>query len=292
MEFPGDPGLGAVAKALGLSPDAVLGHGGEAWVFALDDDRVVRILHRGGRTDEIVRRQQLVSQLTLSRPAFALPEVLEVGDVGGRVYVVERRLPGRSVAEALDAADAGGRRHLVERYMEAAAALGDLTFDSGDTFGDVLADDPITTSTWRAYLVERAATNLARSTSDFWSVDAGEIAGVFPEPDAAAFVHLDAFAGNMLTDGTIITAVIDIGYTSVAGDRRFDPVAAAVYLATTEITPMATEDDIAVAMSWLRAAGLDEWFVPVRRWLAAFWSFAVDDLDLLRWCRRVLLENG
>jgi aminoglycoside phosphotransferase (APT) family kinase protein len=292
VEFPDDLGLISVAEALGLVPDAVLGHGGEAWVFALGDDRVVRILHKGGRAEQIVRRQELVAQLSLARPPFALPEVLDVGDVGGRAYAVERRLPGRAVAEALGAPDAGARRRLVERYMEAAAALGDLSLDSGGVFGDLLADNPITTSTWRAYLVERAATNLARSTSDFWSVDAAEIAGAFPEPEAPAFVHLDAFAGNMLTDGTVITAVIDIGTTSLAGDRRFDPVAAAVYLATPEITPMATEDEIVAAMSWLRAVGLDEWFGPVRRWLAAFWSYAVDDVDLLHWCRRVLLEEG
>ena len=292
MEFPDDPGLVAVAEALGLSADAILGHGGEAWVFALGDDRVVRILHPGGRADEMVRRRELVTQLVRCRPPFALPDILEVGDVGGRVYAVERRLPGRAVAEALGGPDAGARRRLVERYMEAAAALGDLSLDSGGVFGDLLADKPITTSTWRAYLAERAAINLARSTGDLWSVDAAEIARAFPEPEAPAFVHLDAFAGNMLTDGTIITAVIDIGRTSLAGDRRFDPVAAAVYLAAPEITPMATEDEIAVAMDWLRTAGLHDWFVPVRRWLAAFWSYAVDDLDLLRWCRRVLLENG
>lgn len=292
VEFPADPGLVSVAVALGVKADDALGHGGEASVYALGDDRVVRILHQGGRADEIVRRQELVGQLIRSRPPFALPEVLDTGDVGGRVYAIERRLPGRSVAEALGASDPGARRRLVERYLEAAAALGDLWLDSGGVFGDLVADNPITTSTWRGYLVERAATNLARSTTDFWSVDAGDIAGGFPEPDAPAFVHLDAFVGNMLTDGTVITAVIDIGSTSVAGDRRFDPVAAAIYLATPEITPTATGDEIAVATDWLMTAGLDEWFVPVRRWLAAFWSYAVDDLDLHRWCRRVLLENG
>jgi hypothetical protein len=176
--------------------------------------------------------------------------------------------------------------------MEAAAALGGLSLDPGAMFGDLMADEPITTSTWRAYLVERAATNLARSTSDFWSVDADAIAGGFPEPDAPAFVHLDAFAGNMLTDGVVITAVIDIGSTSLAGDRRFDPVAAAVYLAAPEITPKAASDEIAAAMGWLHAAGLDDWFVPVRRWLAAFWAHAVDSPDLLSWCHHVLLENG
>lgn len=291
VDFPDDPGLVSVAVALGVTADGVLGHGGEAWVYALGDDRVVRILHQAGRAEEIVRRQELVDQLVRSRPPFALPEILEIGDVDGRVYVIERRLHGHSVADALGASSTGFRRQLVEHYMEAAATLGGLSLDSGGMFGDLIANEPITSSTWRAYLVERAATNLARSTSDFWSVDAYELADGFPEPDAPAFVHLDAFAGNMLTDGAVITAVIDIGGTSLAGDRRFDPVAAAIYLAVPEITPTATAEDTAAAMAWLQAAGLDEWFVPVRRWLAAFWSFAVDSPLLFGWCRQVLLEN-
>jgi aminoglycoside phosphotransferase (APT) family kinase protein len=104
-------------------------------------------------------------------------------------------------------------------------------------------------------------------------------------------VHLDAFAGNLLTDGRRITAVIDIGSTSVAGDRRLDPLSAVVYLVAPEITPGFGAGDVDVARSWLRAAGLQDWFDPARRWLAAFWSAAVDDPNVLGWCRGVLLEH-
>ena len=95
----------------------------------------------------------------------------------------------------------------------------------------------------------------------------------------------------MLTDGARISAVLDIGPTSVAGDRRLDPIAAAAYLASPEITPAATAADVEVAMSWLRAAGLHELFEPARRWLAAFWSAAVDDPRVLAWCRTVLVAT-
>ena len=95
----------------------------------------------------------------------------------------------------------------------------------------------------------------------------------------------------MLTDGTDITAVLDIGDTSVVGDRRLDPVAAVVYLGSPEITPVDTSADLDVATSWLRAAGLDEWLAPAGSWLAAFWSSAVDDPRVLGWCRRVLLPH-
>ena len=53
-----------------------------------------------------------------------------------------------------------------------------------------------------------------------------------------------------------------------------------------------SEADVDVAMSWLRAAGLHDWFVPAQRWLAAFWAFAVDDPRVMRFCRGVLLETS
>jgi aminoglycoside phosphotransferase (APT) family kinase protein len=292
VTFPVDPGVLTVVREWGLTADDLLGHGGEAWVYALGDDRVVRILHPGGRADDITRRQRLVAELRRARPSFALPEVFEVGESAGRVFAVERRLPGRSVLDELRSAAGDDRRHLVVAYLDAAAALGDLHLDGRPGFGDLIGDDPITTSTWPEYLVQRAAANLARSAADLRSIDPVTVTEGLPDADASCFVHLDAFPGNMLTDGTRITAVIDVGSTSVVGDRRFDPLSAAVYLASPEITPTATADDVDVAMTWLGAAGLDQWLDPARHWLAAFWSFAVDDLPLLRWCRRVLLEHG
>lgn len=291
MAFPTDPGVLSVLTAFGVADDEPLGHGGEAWVFALGDDRVLRVLHNGEQAEKIRRRQQLVDGLRRSRPAFALPQVLEIGEIGGRVFALERRLPGRSVLDALDSARGARRRHLVESYLDTAAMLGDLHLEPRDNFGDLMGDDPITTSTWRGYLAERAATNLARSTSDLRSVDPDALADDLPEPAGPTFVHLDAFAGNMLTNGNHVTAVIDFGDTSVAGDRRLDPISAVVYLAAPEITPAATTADIEVAMGWLRAADLHQWYDPTRRWLAAFWSFAVDDPSLLQWCRRVLLDH-
>jgi aminoglycoside phosphotransferase (APT) family kinase protein len=119
-----------------------------------------------------------------------------------------------------------------------------------------------------------------------------ELADRLPGPEAPSFVHLDAFTGNVLTDGESITAVIDIGVTSVVGDRRLDPLSAVVYLDSPRITPSATTRDREVALGWLRARGLSEWLEPARRWLGAFWSSAVDDPTVAVWCREVLASSN
>lgn len=289
VDFPEDAGLVAVLTRFGVRADALLGHGGEAWVYALDDDRVIRVLHAGGSADDVHRRQCLTDELARSSPVFALPEVVEVGEVDGRVFAIERRLPGRSVMDDLRHIEGAARARLIEAHLDAAAALGDLRLEPRRGFGDLMGDDAIVTPTWRTYLEQRATTNLARSLRELRSIDGIALAALMPDTTTAEFVHLDAFAGNMLTDGVRITAVIDIGPTSVVGDHRLDPLAAVVYLSSPDISPVATPADVDVAMSWLRAAGLHDWFSPARQWLAAFWSFAVDDPTVMRWCRTVLL---
>jgi len=291
VDFPSDPGLVAVALRFGVAPNALLGHGGEAWVYALDDDRVLRILGVGGRKADVLGRMALVEELALSQPPYRLPEVLDVGEIDNRTYAIERRLPGRSMLEELARIEGSARERLIEAYLDTSASLGDLHLPANAGFGDLIADDSIVAPTWRAYLEARAARNLAKSTPELRQVDPVAIADGLPDASTPSFVHLDAFAGNFLTDGVRITAVIDIGASSLAGDRRLDPIASAVYLSDPYLTPTATAHDLDVALAWLRTQGLAEWLEPGRRWLAAYWSFEADDPQAIAWCSDVLLRS-
>jgi aminoglycoside phosphotransferase (APT) family kinase protein len=237
-------------------------------------------------------REALVEELTRGGAPFALPTVLEVGEIGGHAYAIERRLPGVSVLEELRRVEGSARARLIERHLEAAAMLGGLELEPRSWFGDLIGEGPIRMPTWREYLEARVAKNLERSLPPLRRVDPAALAADLPDAGRSAFVHLDAFAGNMLAVDGEISAVLDIGATSLAGDRRLNPLATAVYLGSPEISGAVTPRDLQVARSWLRAAGLDLWFEPARRWLAAYWSFAVDDLPLQAWCRSVLLDGS
>jgi aminoglycoside phosphotransferase (APT) family kinase protein len=234
----------------------------------------------------------LLDELARSPSTFALPEVLDVGDVAGRLFVIESRLPGRSVMAELAVVDGPRRRRLIEAHLDAAAAIGDLNIEWRDFYGDLISDAPVTAPTWRRYLAAKAAASLATAGAEFAAVDPVALAEALPEAAGPALVHLDAFAGNMLTDGERITAVLDFGATAAVGDRRLDPLAAAVYLTAPEITDAAAAGDVDIVHGWLRAAGLDDWFEPAQHWLAAFWTFALDDPRVLGWCRRVLSRGG
>ena len=73
------------------------------------------------------------------------------------------------------------------------------------------------------------------------------------------------------------------------GDRRMDVIGAVAYLDPL-ISPTASDADRSVAEEWLTEHGLADVYEPMRRWIAAFWSAAVDDARLQEWCRSVLLD--
>ena len=282
-----DHGPAEVLAHLGVPESALVGSGGEAWVYAIDDERVVRILRPTGEPNQDPR-YALVNELRRTPRAFQLPEMLDHGSVGSRYYWIERRIEGRSVALELQSLDRQDRNRLITAHLDAAASLGDLRLDERGFFGDLVAPNPVRTQTWHGYLVEKVATSVAAAPG-FDAVDAEELAAGMPECESGTFVHLDAYAANMLAAGSSITAVIDIGTTSVVGDRRLDALSATVYLCASPITPEADDADRAVARAWLDDAGLASWFEPARRWLAGYWAHAVDDQALHQWCRDVLL---
>ncbi len=287
-DSPTDHGLQSVLDAFGIGPSDLLGHGGEARVYALDDHRVIRVLYDGQTCAHIEERQALVDELARAGSPFALPEVLDSGTIENRSYAIERRLPGLDVAIELGRLDRRARSRLVENHLDTANALGDLNLAGRDWFGDLLAPSPIRRESWRGYLTAKAGDGLSRAPG-FEGIDPAQLAADLPDCQEGRFVHLDAFAGNMLAVGETVTAVIDIGASSIRGDRRLDPLSAAVYLCAPPITPAADEGDRRVARSWLANAGLIDHFDPSRRWLAGFWSWATDDRELHEWCRAVLL---
>lgn len=283
----------AVLAAFGIGPGALLGRGGEASIYALDGARVLRLMHPGRDSDQLRRNQALLAELDSSTLSFELPLILEIGEIEGRVYAIEPRLRGRSLAQVLAEIDGAERDRLIGSYVEAAHVLGDLRPEGWPYYGELATDRPVRTVDWKEFLAVKAAQNLMAGGHPFEQVDAAGLAAGFPEPARAEFVHIDIFPGNVLTDGRRITAVLDIGYACVAGDRRFNPLLAALYLEPNPDMPQfpfATWRDHEIAQAWLRSAGLLDLLEPARRWLAAYWSFAVDDVPLRAWCQSVLFS--
>jgi hypothetical protein len=228
-----DLDLVEILRHFDVRPGALLGSGGEAEVLALGTDRVLRVHREGTHRRGVEWRSALMTELGASRERvpFALPEVLEFARVARRWITIERRLPGRPMGDVLRESRGSGREHLIRGYLEAAASIGDIEI-ARSAFGDIGPNRRICTRTFGAYLEQRAEYNLKVAGSAFGSIDAARITERWPEPQELSLVHLDVFPGNVLTDGNEILAVIDFGPIALVGDRRLDPLTAAVYLET------------------------------------------------------------
>lgn len=283
----------AVLAHFGLSEQALLGRGGEARVFAIDDERVLRLPHVGVDAHRLDERRRMLSAIA-DPSVVSTPVVLEHVEVADRVAVIERRLPGRNAAEVL-AEPGTDRAVLVRHHLDVAARLADLPFP-GTAFGELWGDGAIESPTFAEWSWARLASSLEAGGPDFEGISPTELTEALvaalpePEPPAAKLVHLDAFLGNMLAEANRITAVVDFGPMTIGGPSDLDPLVAIAYLSP-EITPNASEADREVAVRWAADAALAEALDPAERWVAAYWAGAADDHHLARWCRRILLPH-
>lgn len=275
-----------------------IGEGGEAEVFALDDDRVLRRM----RADHpsIPRRIELMAAVARSADDLDVdvPELLDhgVGD-DGLPWFVERRLPGRSMTEALAEVTDRQREELFESYLSTARSLRRIDYPA-DTYGELITEEPLRSSTWAGYLTDaldrqaracdpRAypeATDLALTVADIRDRAADR-----PDPTKPSLVHFDYFPGNVLCDDHRITAVIDWSVLAVAGDPDLDVALAAAYLG---VTPTATADDAAFCRAWLADNGLADTAEFYERWAATWWSPLDEDPNIRSWVAGVLSEPG
>lgn len=269
-----------------------LGEGGEAEVFALDAERVVRRWRQDHPS--IDRRLELV--LEIHRGAgeldVELPDVLDHGvDDDGRRWFLERRLPGRSMKDALHDVTGAARTGLIESYLETAASLRRIRLER-PWYGELLTDEPLREQTWRGYLrhaLERQAATVDDATRAEIDLDStaatirSEVEEI-PEPEPS-IVHFDYFPGNVLCDDRRITAVIDWSVLSIVGDPDLDLALAVAYFG---VTAAATPADVAQGWRWLTERGIAERAAFYERWAAAWWSPIEDDFGLRRWVREVL----
>lgn len=278
-----------VLAHFGIGPDALLGEGGEARVFDLGDDRVLRLPNPGTSVAALDARRALLDGIA-GRGPVATSRVIEHRAVAERTVVIEERLPGRDGVAVL-----GGhgtdRTALVRHHLDVAASIADLPCPTA-RFGELWDPAAITADTFAGWSIDRLRTSLTRGGRRFAHVDAAALTADLvralpqPEPAAPVLVHLDAFLGNMLADQDRITALLDFGPMAIGGPRDLDPLVAIAYLAP-EITPTATPGDHDAAVRWAEDHGLGHAVPAAERWIAGYWA-GCDDERLEQWCARVL----
>ena len=227
----------AVLRRFGVGPNDKIGHGGDATVYALDSERVLRVLH--ALSSPIARIVSFYDELAGQNPGFALPRVFEYGEIEGIAYSIDRRIPGRPLIDMLPEISGERRRKALDAYLDGAAAIGRLGFER-PLYGEILADPPLQRETWTAFLLDRADAALSLSGA-YLGEDVPDLPDVIaavkhrisalPARPERKLVHGDYFPGNvMLGDDLAISGVIDFGTLTVMGDPAMDVASAVVFI--------------------------------------------------------------
>lgn len=223
-----------------VSRPVLLGEGGESYVFKYGPSEAIKIYKHGvidGDKRAYLQNLEQLQRLIASRNLpFATPQILEIGEVDGTYYTIEAKLNGVIMEEKFPTLDTKDQYRLLRSYYESISELNDITLPELP-FGDLL-DTPrgqIHTASWAAYLSQRFdqktsspankrmrndVTDFDRKSELFKQIVAKELD---VKPEEKSLVHCDYFVNQVLVSGTNeISAILDFGYQSVAGDRRLD----------------------------------------------------------------------
>jgi len=287
----------------GTSRDQLLGSGGESEVFAIDEQRVLRLYRRpydpSDQTVEQIRR--LLDSWEDTNIGLDVPKIVQVGEHAGRRYTVDRRFSGRCLSPWLAQAQTGDRRQALSSYLDATLRLRDLPspipgfarligpqapqqFSSlGELLNNML-DGPVRIS--RAQL-ERDLPNVAHT----WSRLHADLADRVVSP---ALVHGDVCPANTYIDSRsgrwVVSGIGDFSPHTVSGDPTMDIAGAVIFL---ELEPY---PDAAADAVWLEALAVQQGGNDVRHWIEVyrrFYGFYFSDsfrFDpvLYAWCLRQL----
>ncbi len=237
-----------VLRQLGIQNSHLLGKGGEGWVYALDQDKAVKV-YKGnpGNLDDLVKFQQRLSSYHFP---FATPQILNMGEIDGTVYTIEKRLQGKALDKILPSLTSDQKQEALANYFEAMQTFNTITLPDLP-FGQILGGkETIKAPTWKEFLhakltqvAEKSRKNLDCDVSelDLKIKILHQLVDSLAEPEKH-LVHCDYYLNNVLVgDDLKISTVLDFGIHSVVGDPLLD-VSSLLFLKLTNLlTPQEIE---------------------------------------------------
>ncbi|MDF1489037.1 phosphotransferase family protein [Tessaracoccus caeni] len=288
---PAGPDEAAILAQFGLDETAFLGSGGEARVFALDDECVLRIQAPGDSPPDR-ELADLLDSWAGCDIGVELPKVLSQARRGSQNYNIERRLPGVPLSRWLaETPDPRRRQVALLSLLDVAARLRELPLPR-EGFGRVLHNPHRFTSLpellaaqiaigihYSDGLLAQAVPNLDHQVSTLLDKLSHRV--VTP-----AFCHVDLVPANVLVDDDgHLTAVLDVSVHALAADPVMDEV---LTLAILEASPY---DGSTADAAWLedelrRRLGADAWLIDAyRRFYALYYAM---DPVLIPWSASLL----
>ena len=230
----------AVLAHLGIPSARLIGKGGEGVVYEFHDDRVVKI-YRQGSESELKRLAAFQEWLARQNFPFRTPQILEIGRVDETLFTIEPRLPGETLSGRFSALSEDQQRLALTNYYAALRLINEVELPD-DAYGHVLPteDYPGGAATWVDFLdrqldrsLEKAGADLAQDIEAFEekAQELRQLLHRYAEESPKRLVHGDYFLDNVLFDDTLqVSAVLDFGAHTLAGDPRLDATSAIIFL--------------------------------------------------------------
>jgi aminoglycoside phosphotransferase len=225
---------------LGIAGARLLGRGGEGAVYEFSDDRVVKI-YRQGNESELQRRASFQQWLARQGFPFRTPQILEIGRVDETLFTIEPRLPGATLAGRFSSLSEDQQRLALTNYYAALRVINEVELPD-HAYGHVLPteDYPGGAATWLDFLdwqldrsLEQAGADLAQDVEAFEekAQELRQLLHRHAEGAPKRLVHGDYFLDNVLFDDTLqVSAALDFGAHTLAGDPRLDAASAIIFL--------------------------------------------------------------
>jgi putative membrane protein len=299
----GPAGDAPVLAAFGLSGVAPLGGGGEAIVYPLDEQRVLRVYRPSHASAGPGATIDIRGQLGYFYDAWAqgsigveLPRILQIGDLplpGGavRAWSIDRRMSGRDLTDGLRSADVAARRDTLAGYLDVALRISQLPLPRPG-FQRLIGDEPAPFESLAALLDDQLRRAWGR-VGERLQADLPDAAGVVDRLRSEIaerrceprLVHGDYFPANVYGSRTpdgrvVVSGVGDFSPHTLAADPMID-VAGAVVLMQ-QSYPEALADS-----HWLAGLAVDRlggdtahWIEVYRRFYAIYYG---DDPAVYPW---------
>ncbi len=309
----------AVLAELGTDRARLLGEGGETQVFALDDERVLR-LYRGVAPAEDPDGSVLVTSPVVSQlrqlygfweqargpgdRALQLPLVLDAGAAHGRTWTVDRRFSGGSLAAWLPTAGTARRRQALASLLDAAEAVARLPLPVPG-FARLVGDGapqtyPSLVELLQAMLagpVARSHEHLSRDVPDVAAVWDRMLRDLAQRAVVPTLVHGDFCAPNVYVSAAAsqdgaprVTGVGDFSPHTLQADPLMDLTGAVAFL------ELETYDGAVADSEWLlgqavqrHGPGVARWIGVYRRYFGFYFSDTAEvEPRTYAWCLRQL----
>lgn len=223
--------ISKVLNKLIIPKPILLGKGGEGYIYSYGRDAVIKIYNNTSKDylQNLAKLQKFISKKNLP---FSTPEIQEIGCIEGTYFTIENRLTGVSMDQKFPTLERKSKYKLLKNYYEAIKTLNNIEMSELPYGNIVQRDTTITDHTWQGFLikkmkqrVEKAGERLRKDVLDL-DMRLQQFEGIINmklNTDKKYFVHADYFINQVLVnEKNEITAVLDISYHAVVGDKKLD----------------------------------------------------------------------